>query len=206
MLKLYMTPGTCAQASHIALREADAEFEIRRVDFATAEQRQQDFLRVNPKGRVPALATERGILTETPAILTWIAQQYPDQQLCPADDPFRFAEMQSFLSYLCATVHPAHAHSRRGERWADDPAAIAEMQRKAPQVFAACFEMIEIHYLTGPWVLGDDYCVADPYLFTISQWLPGHGIDVADYPKVADHQQRMLQRPAVQAAMAAEAV
>ena len=102
-------------------------------------------------------------------------------------------------------MHVAHAHSRRGERWADDPAAIAEMKRKAPEVMAACFQLIEDAMLAGPWVLGEGYSVADPYLFTITQWLPAHRIDVARYPKIHQHLHRMLERPAVDAALKAEA-
>lgn len=204
MLRLYYAPGSCARASHIALRETGADFELRLVDFAGAEQRKLPYLQINPKGRVPALETERGVLTETPAILVYLAQRFPEAGLAPLDDPFELARLQSFNSYLCATVHVAHAHSRRGERWADNPAAIAEMKRKAPEVMASCFELIARSLFAGPWVLGDTYSVADPYLFTITQWLPFHGIDVNDYPSIADHLLRMLERPAVQAALAAE--
>ena len=101
-------------------------------------------------------------------------------------------------------MHVAHAHSRRGERWADDPAAIAEMKRKTPEVVADCFLTIEDRFFTGPWVMGGTYSVADAYLFTIAQWLPVHRINSARYPKVRDHMSRMLDRPAVQAALAAE--
>jgi glutathione S-transferase len=204
MLTLFYAPGTCSRASHIALREAQADFELRFVDFASAEQRGEAYRRVNPKGRVPALATDRGILTETPAILAYVAQQYPAAELGPLDDPFEFARLQAFNSYLCATVHVAHAHSRRGERWADDSTAIAEMKRKAPEVMAGCFQLIEDEMLAGPWVMGAAYSIADPYLFTVSQWLPAHRINVARYPKVRDHLSRMLERPAVDAALAAE--
>ena len=204
MLRLYYAPGSCARASHIALRETGASFELRPVDFAGAEQREPAYLRINPKGRVPALETERGIITETPAILVYLAQSFPAARLAPMDDPFELARLQSFTSYLCATVHVAHAHRRRGERWADDPAAIAEMKRKSPEVMASCFALIQTSLFDGPWVLGQAYSVADPYLFTISQWLGYHGIDVNDYPRVAEHAQRMLDRPAVQAALAAE--
>ncbi|MEQ8857957.1 MAG: glutathione S-transferase N-terminal domain-containing protein [Pseudomonadales bacterium] len=201
MLALYYAPGTCSRASHIALREAGADFELRPVDFTSAEQRGNAYHKVNPKGRVPALATERGVLTETPAILAYIAQQYPKANLAPLDDAFEFARLQAFNSYLCATVHVAHAHSRRGERWADDEAAIAEMKRKAPEVMAACFDLIETQMFAGPWVMGGTYSIADPYLFTITQWLPGHRVNVARYPKIRDHLNRMLQRPAVKAAV-----
>ena len=205
MLRLFYTPGACSRASHLALREARADFELRLVDFTVAEQRGPEYLRLNPKGRVPALQTDRGVITENPAILAYIAQSFPAAQLAPLDDPFEFARMQAFNSYLCATVHVAHAHSRRPERWADDPAAKAELQRKAPEVVAACFQLIESEYLTGPWVMGDAFTVADCYLFTLTQWLSGHRIDSARYPKVHAHLQNMLERPAVRAALEAEA-
>ena len=204
MQTLYYAPGSCARASHIALREAGAEFDLQLVDFASNEQRGEAYRQVNPKGRVPALATDRGILTETPAILAYIAQSYPEAHLAPLEDPFEFARLQAFNAYLCATVHVAHAHIRRGERWADDPAAIAEMKRKAPEVVAGCFQMIEDEFFSGPWAMGDDFSIADPYLFTITQWLPVHKLSSASYPKIHEHEQRMLERPSVRAAIAAE--
>jgi glutathione S-transferase len=204
MLKLFYTPGACSRAPHIALREAGAAFELHLVDFASTAQRSPAYLRVNPKGRVPALQTERGVITENPAILAYIAQRFPAAALAPLDDPFEFARMQSFNNYLCATVHVAHAHLRRPERWADDNTAKAELQRKAPEVMAACFQLIEDQFLAGPWVLGDAYSVADCYLFTITQWLPGHHIDSQQYPKVHAHRDRMLQRPAVRDALNVE--
>ena len=100
MLKLFYTPGTCARASHIALREAGAEFELQRIDFARTEQRSEAYLKINPKGRVPALETDHGILTETPAILAYIAQLYPNANLAALDDPFEFARLQGFNNYL----------------------------------------------------------------------------------------------------------
>jgi glutathione S-transferase len=204
MLTLFHAPRSCSGASHIALREAGAEFELRLVNFAAAEQRTPAYRKINPKGRVPALGTDRGMLTETPAILAYIAQVHPEANLAPLDDPFEFGRLQAFNSYLCATVHVAHAHSFRGERWADDPAAIAEMKRKAPEVMADCFQLIENELFVGPWALGGQYTVADPYLFTITQWLPAHRVNIARFPKIRDHFNRMQQRPAVQAALAAE--
>src|ERR671932_511434 len=125
MLKLLYTPHTYALASHIALEEVGAEYETALIDFRNEEQRKPDYLAINPKGRVPALVTDRGVLTETPAILAFIAQSFPRAGLAPLDDPFAFARVQAFNSYLCSTVHVAHAHRMRGYRWADDPAAIA---------------------------------------------------------------------------------
>ena len=204
MLKLFYAPNTCALASHIALEEAGANYESVRLSFADNDQRKPEYLAVNPKGRVPALVTDRGILTETPALLVFIAQTFPNARLAPLDDAFALAEVQAFNSYLCSTVHVAHAHRLRGYRWADDPAAIAAMQKKVPQSVGEAFAVIETKMLKGPWVMGESYSIADPYLFTVSQWLEGDGVDRSRLPKVEDHTRRMLERPAVRRAIAAE--
>src|SRR6202171_6072711 len=152
MLKLFYAVGSCALASHIALEEAGAEYEAVRLDFAAGDQRKPEYLKVNPTGRVPALITDSGILTETPAILAYVAQVFPKAGLAPLADPFAFARVQAFNSYLCSTVHVAHAHRMRGYRWADDPAAIEEMRRKVPTTVGECFALIERGMFEGPWV------------------------------------------------------
>ena len=204
MLTLYYATNTCALASHIALEEAGAAFETRWVDFGAAEQTKPEYLKINPKGRVPALVTEHGVLTETPAILAYIAQRYPEAGVAPLDDPFAFAELQAFMSYLCATVHVAHAHRARGYRWADDPAAFEAMKKKVPQSVGACFALIEEGMLRGPWVMGDAYTIADPYLFTLARWMEVDGVDPNAFPRVLDHRDRMAERPAVQRALESE--
>ncbi|MCW5691548.1 MAG: glutathione S-transferase family protein [Pseudolabrys sp.] len=202
MLTLYYATDTCALASHIALKDAGAGYRLHRIDFARAQQRSDDYLALNPKGRVPALATPEGILTETPAILAYIAQAYPQAGLAPAD-PFRFAKVQEFNSYLCSTLHVAHAHRMRGYRWADDEAAIEAMKRKVPQSVSACYDYVESQ-IVGLWVMGGEYTIADAYLFTVAQWLEGDGVDPARYPKVVAHRARMAARPNVAAAIAEE--
>jgi glutathione S-transferase len=204
MLTLYYATNSCALASHIALEEAGADYETRWIDFGAAEQTKPDYLKINPKARVPSLATERGILTENPAILAYIAQTHAEAKLAPLDDPFAFAELQSFLSYLCSTVHVAHAHRRRGYRWADDPAAWEAMKQKVPQSVGACFDLIERKMLRGPWVMGETYTVADPYLFTLARYMEVDGLEPGAYPRVLDHRNRMAERPAVQRALKAE--
>jgi glutathione S-transferase len=205
MLKLYYAVGTCALATHIALEEAGADYEALRLNFGADEQRQPAYLAINPKSRVPALVTEHGVLTETPALLAFVAQRFPEARLAPLADPFAFARLQAFNSYLCSTVHVAHAHRRRGRRWADDDAAVEAMQRKVPQTMAECFELIERTMLTGPWVMGETYSVADPYLFTLTRWLEGDGVDAQRFPKVFDHGLRMAERPAVRKVLAVHA-
>ena len=204
MFRLYYAPGTCALATHIALEEAGAPYEATRVDFGSQAQRSPEYLAVNPKGRVPALAVENGTLTETPALLVFVAQRFPAAELAPLAEPFALAQMQEFNSYLCSTVHVAHAHGRRGARWAGDAAAIEAMKQKVASNMTECFELIEHKLLKGPWVMGEQYTVCDPYLFTIATWLEGDGVDTAKLPRVMEHRRRMLARPAVQKAVAAE--
>ena len=204
MIQLYYAPHTCSLASHIALEEARAEYSLARIDFGKDEQRSPEYLAVNPKGRVPAMVTERGILTETPAMLAFIAQMFPRARLAPLDDPFAFAQVQEFKSYLCSTVHVAHAHRMRGRRWVDDEAAIEAMKRKVPQSVGACYELIEQQMLKSPWVMGETYTICDPYLFTLAQWMEGDGVDPKRFPKVNEHRRRMSERPSVREAIAQE--
>jgi glutathione S-transferase len=204
VLKFYYAPNTCALASHITLEEAAAAYEAVRLNFSANEQRQPAYTAVNPKARVPALATERGVLTETPAILAFIAQTYPDARLAPFDDPFAFAEIQAFNAYICATLHVAHAHKYRGYRWADEESSFADMRRTAPRAVGACFELIESTMFKGPWVMGDAYTICDPYLFTVAQWLEDDGVDPSMLPRLIDHRRRMSERPAVRRAIAEE--
>lgn len=204
MITLYYTAHTCALASHIALEDAGAEYDLRRIDFATTEQQSPEFLKINPKGRVPAMVTPRGILTETPAMMAFIAQSYPDAGLAPLDDPFAFAEIQSINSYLCSSLHIAHAHRMRGHRWATEESSFEDMRRKVPETVAAGFEMIETTMFKGPWVMGDTYTIADPYLFTVAQWMERDGVDPARFPMVADHRARMAERANVKAVLEVE--
>ncbi|HNB27131.1 MAG TPA: glutathione S-transferase [Alphaproteobacteria bacterium] len=202
MLKFYYAPQTCALASHIALEEAGAKYEPVRIDFKSAQQTKPEYLAVNPKGRVPALATERGIITETPAILAYVAQSFPAARLAPLQDAFDLARVQAFTSYLCSTVHVAHAHRMRGYRWASEQSSFEDMKRKVPESVGACFELIEGQMFAGPWVMGEAYTICDPYLFTIAGWLETDGVDPARFPKVHDHRRRMAERPAVKRALA----
>ena len=204
MMKLYYEKGTCALASHIALEEADADYTTERLNFRANQQNSPEYLAINPKGRVPSLVTDRGILTETPAILAFIAQTFPQAKLAPFDDAFAFAKVQAFNSYLCSTVHVAHAHKLRGARWASEESSFADMKRKVPETMAACFALIERKMFRGPWVMGDTYTICDPYLFTLSGWLAGDSVDIATLPRVADHRKRMAERPAVQKVLADE--
>ena len=137
-------------------------------------------------------------------MLAFIAQSFLEAALAPLDDAFAFAEMQSFNSYLCSTLHVAHAHRVRGYRWAYEASSFADMQRKVPESVSACYDLIETSMLRGPWVMGKAYTVADPYLFTLAQWLEDDGVNPKRFPRVIDHRSRMAERPSVKRALAVE--
>ena len=201
MLKLFHAWGSCSLASLIALEEAGADYELAVMSTKDGDQRTPDYLAINPKGRVPALVTPRGVLTETPAILSYIPETHPAAGLLPVDAWAR-AQAHAFNSYLCSTVHVAHAHKHRGYRWTDDPVAQAAMTAAVPKNEIACFRLIEDEMFKGPWVLGDAFSVCDAYLFTLFGWLAGDGVDIADFPKVAAHSERVAARPAVRKVLA----
>ena len=197
MVSLYYSPNSCALASHILLEEVGANYSVIEINFNKNEQRKSNYLSVNAKGRVPALLTGEGVLTETPAILLYIAQKYPQKKMAPLNNIYQLAKAQEFNSYLCSTAHVAHAHLSRGSRWADDPAAIAAMTAKVPETVGACFSFLETGMSDTPWVLGDDYSICDPYLFTITRWLKRDGVDRKNFPRIDAHYQRMKGRIAV---------
>ena len=208
MLKLFYAPNACSLASHIALAEAGADFQAVRLDLKAGDQHKPEYLAVNPKGRVPALVTPRGALTENPVILGWVSQTYPDAHLKPAGDFFNFSEMQSFNMYLATTVHIAFAHLFRAERWADSDAARNEMRAKVPSVLAQVFKLVEDRLGDGRgWVCGDQYTVADPYLYVFAPWRERDGAGgSAAMPLTRAHRTRMQARPAVQKVLAAEGI
>mgnify|MGYP006168648403 FL=1 len=197
MYTLYYATGACSLASHITLEEIGADYERHRVEFNAMEQQSNEYRTLNPKARVPTLITPHGPLTETPAILAYLAQSHPEVGLAPLDDPYAFGQLQAINSYLCSTVHVAHAHSGRGKRWVDDHSSIEAMKRKVPETMTACFQLMEDTMIQGPWVFGDNYTVADPYLFTVTRWAVRDRVDITQFPKVSEHHRLIGERPAV---------
>ena len=197
-MRLYYSPNSCALASHIILEEIGADYSLELVDFTKNEQKKPDYLKVNPKARVPALQTKDGIITETPAILLFLAQCFPSQNVAPLDQSFRLAQAQEFNSYLCSTVHVAHAHLGRGSRWSDDEAAIVSMTKKVPENVGNCFQLIDEKMIKGPWVLGEHFSICDAYLYTLTRWLERDGVERQQLPKVNTHFLKMEERPSIQ--------
>ncbi len=199
MLKLFYSKKSCAYAPHILLYEIGAEFEAQHLDFEKNEHISSNFLKINPKGRVPALATPDGVLTENPAILFFLAQTYPQKALAP-NNSFELAEAQAFNLFISSTVHVAHAHKHRGYRWADDKDAQTAMASKVADNMADCAAMIQQHFFKGPFVLGNSFSMCDPYLALVTRWLGPDGVDLNDFPKLKEHHEMMKKRPSVKKA------
>jgi glutathione S-transferase len=199
MLKLYYAPKTISIAVAITLEESGLPYEPIKIDFASAAQTKPDYLALNPKGRVPTLTTAKGtVLTETGALLEYIATSAPDAGLVPSD-PETAAHMRAVMFYLASTMHVAHAHGMRGHRWADAATSHTDMAAKVPQTMAECAAYVEAECLRGDYVTGETLTLADPYLFVVSTWLEGDGVNVADYPKLTAFRARMERRDSVKA-------
>lgn len=197
MLKLYYAPGTISIAVAITLEEAGLPYEAVKVDFKSAQQTLPDYLSINPKGRVPALMLQDGtVLTETGALLEYIASISPAAQLTPAD-PALAAHMRSAMYYLASTMHVAHAHKMRGSRWATQQSSFDDMAALVPQTMAACATYVETHLLRGTSVLKQGFSIADPYLFVVCSWLEGDGVNLTDYPKIQNFMTMMEARQSV---------
>jgi len=198
MLKLYYSPGACAMASHIALEEAGADYELQKIDLKKGEQRTPEYLAVNPAGSTPAMATGQGVITQNVAILAYVAQTHPQAKLAPLDDAYAFARMQGFNAWLASSLHPAIGKVlfSRLEGAARDEALELALTK---------YDLAEQHLLAGPWALGADHSVTDGYLMVFTRWArQADLLDKARFPGLNAHLDRVQSRPAVQRALAAE--
>jgi glutathione S-transferase len=196
MLRFYYAKNSAAYAPHILLEDIGVAYEAVEIDFKSGEQRSEAYLAINPKGRLPSLVTDEGILTETPAILLYLAQVFPEHKLIP-NEPFELATAMAFNLYMASTVHVAHAHKHRGHRWADDPAAHESMRAKVLENMTECARMIETHYFKGPYVLGESYSICDPYLALVTRWFRDDGVDLNAFVLIGGHERLMRQRPSM---------
>jgi glutathione S-transferase len=200
-MQLYYAPGTISIAVAIALEEAGLDYEAIKIDFANKEQTSPAYAQINPKSRVPALAVDGGILTETGALLDYIADIAPDADLRPTD-PVLLARMREVMYYLASTMHVNHAHKMRGSRWASKTSSYKDMQAKVPQTMADSCAHLSQYGLRGPFVLGDRLSLADCYLYVVCTWLQGDGVTLADFPKIQSFMAAIEQRDSVRAVTA----
>lgn len=203
-MKLYFANGTVAQASLIALCEIGVEFELKRLDYAIKEQQSAAYRQVNPKARVPSLIVGERVLTETPAILHYLATAYPKAKLIP-QDPWDQSRVHELVSYLASTMHVAHAHKMRGPRWARHESSFDDMRTKVTENMADCCAYLEATYFADRWALESGYSIADIHLFSVAQWLAGDGVVIAEYPKLSRCLDLIHARPAVKRALTLEA-
>ena len=196
-MRLYYAPGTIAVAIAICLEECGLDYDPVLVDFAAGAQTKPDYHAINPKGRVPALAVGDTILTETGAILEYLAAVAPQAGLMPAD-PLVAGHMRSIMYYLASTMHVNHAHKMRGHRWADNAESHADMTAKVPQTMTASAAYVEENAFFGDFVTGSSISIGDAYLFVVCNWLKGDGVDVDAFPKIQAFLARMNDRASVQ--------
>ncbi|MBY5933157.1 glutathione S-transferase family protein [Tateyamaria omphalii] len=193
-MKLYYATGTISIAVAIALEEAGLDYDTHQLNFAAGDQQSPDYTAINPKGRVPALDVNGTILTETGALLDYIATQTPG--LMPTDQ-IQAAKARSVMYYLASTMHVNHAHKMRGHRWADNESSWQDMTAKVPETMTASAQFVETDCLVGPYILGDTFTLADAYLFMVCTWLPGDGVDLAPFPKLRTFMAAMEARDSV---------
>ncbi|MBX9615042.1 MAG: glutathione S-transferase N-terminal domain-containing protein [Caulobacteraceae bacterium] len=200
MLKLYYSAGACALASHIALEEAAAAYDLEHIDLRQGQQRTPAFLAINPAGSTPALVTEHGVLTENAVIMDHIARTHPEAGLAPDPSSFAWSRMQSLNGWLASSLHPAI-----GRLLFSRPPLEGEARTAQAGVALGKFDIVEQSLLTGPWAMGEQYTVADGYLSVFTRWARQAGIlDRTRFPRLNDHLDRVQARPAVQRVLSAE--
>jgi len=179
------------------LEMSGLEYESVAIDFSQKQQRSESFLAINPLGRVPALETEQGVITEALAILNYIDGRVQsaaiDSKYIAEKSAFLTAQVDSFNAFMASTVHVSHAHLWRAERWVDNEPSKADMAHRVPQNLIDQFSLIEEHWLMGDWVQGSKLTSSDLYLFTISRWLKADGVEIEQFSKVHSHFLRMAQ-------------
>lgn len=197
-MKFYCAPNSISVATGLLLEESGLDYEPILLDFSKNEQGAPDYLAINPKARVPALVTANGILTETGAIAEYIAGLVPEMALIP-QNPWDAARMRAICYYLASTFHVNHAHRRRGRRWASEEASLKDMSSQVPRTMAESCAYIEESCAPDPFIMGKAFTIADPWLFAICLWLEGDEVDIAQFPSLKDHFDRVAGRPSVQA-------
>lgn len=197
-MKLYFSPGACSLATHIALHEAGLPFAAERVDLATKRTAGgADFRAINPKGYVPALQLDGGVvLTEGPALLQYVADQAAPGQLAPVAGTVERYQLIGWLGYISSEVHKNFSPLF-------NPAASDDAKSGARKALAQRFDFLS-QTLQGRDYLMDQFTVADAFLFTVLGWCGHVNVSLADWPVLQQFVARVGARPAVQQAMRAE--
>ena len=196
MMKLCYAPGSCATVSHIVLEEAGAEYGLRRIDLAKGEQRTEDYLKINPNGRVPALILDDGrTLIENIGILTYASRLRPQADLIPTD-AFEQSRCYSIMSLFASSVHVAWAHNTRPERYSTDASAAPNLREVGLKTFFSYLQLVDRWLKDREWLLGQ-YSVCDPYALVLYGWGVRGELPVRELESYTAHKNRMLARQAV---------
>jgi glutathione S-transferase len=194
MLGLYYAPGACSMAAHIVLEESGEKYEPLPVDLAKGEQRTEDYLKINPQGRVPVLRLDNGQpLAENTAILPYLGKRFG---LWPTD-PTAEAKALSLVGFFAASVHPAHAHVGRPERYTADASAHPAIKEMGLKTFHGYLKQIDGKLAGREW-LSDQYSVLDPYGFVFYTWGVRRELPMGELKNYTAFKDRMTKRPAVQ--------
>ena len=198
-MKLYYSPGACSLASHIALIEAGLPFTADKVDMRTRQTSDgRPFSEVNPSGYVPALEIDQGeVLTEGQAILQYVADQKPDARLAPPAGTLPRYRLMEWLGFIGTELHKNFGPLLR-------PGGPDEPKVAARDKLSNRLNYVANHLASRQYLVGDHFTVADAYLYTILTWTRVASLDLAAWPVLAAYRDRIQQRPAVQAARAAE--
>ena len=206
MLKLYYSPIACSLAPHILLEELGLPFEPVRVSIPDGEHQRPEYLAVNPRGRVPALEVDGEIVTEVPTLLAFLASLRPEAGLVPQPGTLAFARCFEWLAFLSSSLHIAYAQFRRPERFLPPGAPAEPFSEHGRELTKALYLEIE-QRLTGPWAVGEQYSIADPYLLPFYLWDVRVDLDVATHcPRWTAWKARVAERPAVQRAAQREGI
>ncbi|MDJ0639687.1 MAG: glutathione S-transferase family protein [Paracoccaceae bacterium] len=206
-LKLFVSPGSCARVPTIALEEVGVPFDTELVRTAINQQKSPEYLKVNPKGKVPVLVVDGVPMSENVAILSWINRTFPDANLLPkAADDFEACQQIGDLAFFSGTVHPFVTRIAMPMKFISDVDLSFDIVRsKGKEDMQPVMAMINDRLANQPWWYGDDWSVVDGYLFWVWWRITGVGFDPAPFPHIQDHISRIQERPSVQRAMAREA-
>ena len=205
-LKLFVAPGTCARVPTIALEQTDAPFETELVRTAANQQNTPEFLKLNPRGKVPTLLIDGVPLTENTAILTWLNEQFPEARLLPpTSDRFQAIKQIADISFFSATVHPIATRISMPIKFVPDGEASFETVRpKAEEAMMPFMKMINERLAAGPWWYDADWSVVDGYLYWVWSRITGVGFPDAEFPNISRHFALSNERPAIKRAMKRE--
>ena len=196
MMTLYFSPGACSLASHIGLEETGAPYELKPVLLAKGQQRTEEYLKINPRGKVPALSVDGKVLVENTAILTFLARRYPEKGLLPAD-PAEEARCIGTMCWFSSIVHPSYQRCHRPERFADNEAAHAAVKENGKKLFWANLQEIDSMIQGNDWVMGRDFTAVDGYALVFYGWADRSGFPVKDLKAYTAWRERMMNRPTV---------